>query len=127
MPALDRVKIATGHNQAASLVLFKINPWTPRIIPGIQRISMSLKVTEDGARSTELHWTPKVPNSIKVDALSKCGLTSVLYANVTIHLPSNKDRISFANYNGVAFYSEDDEFERNGSGFRILIYDLEAI
>lgn len=126
--ASDYVKIAQNHNNAAALVRFlKFDPWCPRIITGAFRVSLSLKAYEDGNRSTELRFEPKVPNSIKVDALSKCGLTSAIYANVTVRLPSNKDRSVFSNYNGIAFYAEEDEYERRGSGFRILIYDLEAI
>lgn len=125
--AREYVLIATGHNNAAGFVRFKVTPWLPRVLPGIQRLSMSRKATEDGKRSAPLFWSPKVPNAIKVDALTKCGLTSVLYANVTIRLPSNKDRTVWANYNGVAYYDESDEFERSGSGFSILVFDLTAI
>lgn len=125
--ARDYVKIASGHNQAASLARFKVDPWVGHIIPGIFRISLSLKTYEDGSRSVYLSFLPKVPNSVKTDALSRCGLTSATYANVTVHLPGNKDKSVYANYNGIAFYDESDEYERNGSGFRILIYDLTAI
>lgn len=125
--AREYTKIAAGHNQAASLARFRTDPWVPKITTGVFSIALSLKAYEDGSRSVDLIWSPKVPNSIKVDALSKCGLTSATYANVTVRLPSNKNRDSYSNYNGIAFYAEEDEYERRGSGFRILVYDLVAI
>lgn len=124
---MEYVLIATGHNQAANLARFKVDPWCPRIITGLFRISLSNVVVEDGDRSVALFWAPKVPAAIKIDALSRTGLTSAVYANVTVRLPSNKARTTYANYNGIAFHDEADEYERRGSGFQILIFDLEAI
>lgn len=123
----EYTKIAQNHNNAAGLARFDTDPWVARVNPGIFRISLSLKVYQDGDQSVELRWLPKVPNSVKTDALSKCGLTSAVYANVTIRLPSNKDRSSYANYNGIATYLQEDEYERRGSGFTILVFNLTAI
>lgn len=129
--AVDYVKIASGHNNAAGLVRFAyVDPWVARVEPGIVRINMSGTVTEDGDRSAELRFEPKVPNRVKTDALTKCGLTSgttVRSGLVTVRLPANVDRTSYANYNATATYLEDDEYERGGSGFRILVTALEAI
>jgi hypothetical protein len=126
----EEIKIATGHNNAAGFVTFLVEPWCPQIAPGPLVIGLSGVVSENGWRSAELRWHPKVPNSIKVDALNKAGLTSgatVQSVLVTVRLPSNKDRTVYANYNATAFYDESDEFERSGSGFEITLLKLEAI
>lgn len=123
----DKIKIAQGHNNAAGLAAFTLEPWLPRIIPGIYSVSLSEVVFEDANRSADLIWGPKVPNSIKVSVLSACGLTSAVYATVTARLPSNKNRTTYSNYNAVAWYDEEDEFERRGSGFRIRLLFLRGI
>lgn len=123
-------KIAAGHNNAGGLAAFLVEPWLPHIIPGPLTIGLSGVVSENGWRSAALRWGPKVPNHVKVDALSKAGLTSgatVASALVTVRLPSNKDRTSYANYNATAYYDQSDEFERKGSGFEIMLLNLEAI
>lgn len=125
--ANEYVLIATGHNNAAGFVRFKVAPWMPRIVPGVFRVSLSLTAKEDGSRSVDLIWSPKIPNAVKVDALTKCGLASTLYANVTVRLPTNKDRTVYSNFNGTAFWNEAEEYERRGSALRILIYNLVAI
>lgn len=126
----EKIKIAAGNNNAGGLAAFLVEPWMPRIVPGPLAIGLSGVVSENGWRSAELRWEPKVPNSVKVDALSKAGLTSgstVASALVTVRLPSNKNRTSYANYNATAWYDEEDEFERSGSGFVIHLIELEAI
>lgn len=123
-------KIASGHNNAGGLAAFLVEPWMPQIIPGPLTIGLSGVVSENGWRSAELRWSPKVPNSVKVDALSKAGLTTgtvVASALVTVRLPSNKDRNSYANYNATAFYDQSDEYERKGSGFKITLLNLQEI
>lgn len=123
-------KIATGHNNASNLVAFLVEPWLPQIIPGPLTIGLSGVVSENGWRSAELRWSPKVPNHVKVDALNKAGLSSgatVASALVTVRLPSNKDRTSYGNYNATAYYDQSDEFERKGSGFKITLLNLQEI
>lgn len=125
----DWIKVATGHNQAANLAAFLVEPWLPRIEPGIVRIAMSGKITEDGNKSAILRWHPKVPQSVKTDALTRCGLLSATYALVTVHLPGNRDRTTFTNWNATAFLDESaDQFRHRGwEGFEIQLLFLEAI
>jgi len=129
MMAADWIKAATGHNQAASLTVFLVEPWMPQIEPGIVRISMSKKITEDGNKSCRLLWVPKIPTSVKTDALTKLGLTSALYALVTVHLPGNRARTTFSNWNATAFYDESvDRFKFGGwEGFEVQLLFMEAI
>lgn len=126
----ERVKIAVGHNNTGGLATFLVDPWTPRLIPGIVRASMSKKISEDGNRSTELRWGPKVPNEVNVDVRTKAGLTATTISgvNVTVRLPLNTNRDTWANFNGVAFMPEEAEFQRSGwEGLLVRILFLESI
>lgn len=126
----EEIKIATGHNNAANFVTFLVEPWCPLIVPGEITIGLSGPPGEDGWRSASLRWHPKVPNHVKVDALTKAGLTSgatIRSGNVTVRLPANTDRTIYANYNAITWYNEADEFERGGSGFEISLIKLDAI
>lgn len=129
--AQEKVRIASGHNQAGSLADFLVEPLVAQIVPGRIQIGLDGAPGEDGWRSADLQWRPAVPNRVKVDALSKCGLTSgttVRSGNVTVRLPSNADRTVYANYNALAVYAEDDQTE-NGktTGFHIQLLNLTAI
>lgn len=124
----ERIKVATGHNNAAGFVQFAyFEPWLSHQIPGLFRVSMDSVIVEDGNRSAPLIFGLKVPNKVKVDALSKTGLTSATYALGTVRLPSNKDRTSYSNFNCTFFYDHTDEYERRGSGFTIQCLFLAAI
>lgn len=124
---MSHVQIADGHNNTAGYQRFLYDPWTPQLVPGIQRISMTPNFSEDGWRSVELRWLPKVPQSVVTDVLSKCGLDSAISNEVTVSLPDNKERTTFNDYNGLALYDEDSEFERSGRPLVIRIINLEAI
>lgn len=127
--AIERVKVATGHNNAAGLAEFMFDPWMPGIKPGIVRISISGEVREDGKPSAEFRWSPKVPDSVIQDARTKCGLTgTIIQAKVTVRLPTNTNRTTFANYNATAFIDGEAEYEREGwKDFVIKLLFLEAI
>lgn len=132
--AYERPKVAVGHNNAAGLVNFAsppngVDPNTPAVQDGIIHIAISGKVSEDGDRSSEFRWPTKIPSVVKLDALTKCGLShTTKSANVTVRLPSNADRTVWANYNAVAFYPADDEFLMGGwTGFSIQLLFLDAI
>jgi hypothetical protein len=129
--AQEKVRIAQGHNNAAGLADFLVEPWVSQIVPGRVLIGLDGTPGEDGWRSADLQWSPAIPNRVKVDALSKCGLTSgstVRSASVTVRLPSNTDRTIYANYNAKALYLEDDQTEDGKtSGFHIQLLNLQAI
>lgn len=125
------VQIADGHNNTAGYQRFVVDPWTPRIEPGIQRISMAPSFSEHGWRSVELRWTPKIPQRSWQDTvgsiLTACGLNNALSNEVTVSLPTNKARLTFQDYNGLALWDEQSDFEREGRELIIRIIDLEAI
>lgn len=130
----ERPKVAVGHNNAAGLVNFAspptgVDPNTPAVQHGIIHIAISGKVSEDGDRSAIWQWSPKVPSSVKLDALTKCGLSNTtISANVTVRLPSNADRTVWANYNAVAYSPTEDEYARRGwTGFVIQLLFLDPI
>lgn len=130
--AVDYVKIAQGHNNAAGLIRIPVypvfDPWVPRIIPGLFRVSLSQTIKEDGYRSANLILNPKVPYSVKAAVLAACGLSdSVLYALGTVRLPGNIDHRVYANYDCTFFYAHEDESERRGSGFYIACLFLAAL
>lgn len=129
--AQEKVRIAAGHNNAGSIADFLVEPWVVQIEPGPIVMGLSGVPSENGWRVSNLVWAPAIPNRVKVDALSKCGLTSgatIRSANVTVRLPSNTDRTVYANYNALAVYAEDDRTE-NGktTGFHIQLLNLTAI
>lgn len=124
---MSYVQIADGHDNTAGYARFLVDPWTPIVQPGIQRVSMSLSVSEDGARSTVLRWLPKVPQSVVDDVMSKCGLTSALTNEVTIYLPTNKDRDTWVDYNALAYWDENSEWERKGRPLEVQILFLETV
>lgn len=124
----EQIKVATGHNNAAGFTTFLVEPWLPHIIPGIVTVALSQVVFKDGNASADLIWGPKVTNAVKVDALSKCGLSSATYALVTVRLRSNRNRATYSNYNATAYYPEEDDFERRGAtGFLIRLLFLTGI
>lgn len=134
MVAFERPKVAAGHNNAAGLANFAsipngVDPSTKTLLDGIIHISVSGKVVEDGDRSAIWSWEGKIPSVVKLDALTKCGLSNTTKsALVTARLPSNADRTVWANYNCTAFYPADDEFHMGGwTGFEIRLLFLDAI
>lgn len=134
MVVYERPKVAAGHNNAAGLANFAsppsgVDPSTKVVLDGIIHISVSGKVNEDGDRSAVWVWDGKIPSAVKLDALTKCGLSNTTKsANVTARLPSNADRTVWANYNAVAFYPAEDEFHMGGwTGFEIRLLFLDAI
>lgn len=128
---VEVIKIADGHGNTAGLTAFgTMEPWMPNIDPGIRRVAMSKAIYEDGQRSAELRWDPKVPNSVVAAARTLAGLDGGAIANeVTVRLPSNEDRTEWANYNATAYVPEESqEFERKGwRGFVIQLLFLEVI
>lgn len=125
----EEVKVAAGHNNAAGLTAFTLEPHTPVIRPAVRYIKGDLTIGNKGKLSTQLEWVPKVPQSIKTNVLSVCGLTgSTFSALATIRLPSNANRATWANYNCTLVRPDDDEFVRLGwTGFIIQVLFLEAI
>lgn len=127
----DQTKVATGHNNTAGYVTFTMaeSPWIARINFGIIRLAMSEIALEDGDRWAEFRWLPKVPDSINQSVRSKFGLTGyTLSANVTVHLPTNAARSTFADFNGLAVLDNSAEYERKGwSGLVIAVLFLDAI
>lgn len=127
--AIERVKVATGHNNAVGFVEFLVDPWTANILPGIVRFSLSLVVKRDGLRSAELRWVPKVPDWVNQDVRAKCGLTgTTISALVTARLPDNANRATFSNFNATAYLPGEAEYERKGwSGLVVQLLFLEPI
>lgn len=124
----DRVLIADGHNNQAGYAAFAVDPWVPAITPGIRRLSVSGLISEDGHKSAELRWMPKVPNSVVADARTKAGLTGGAIMNeVTVYLPTNEDRTTWEDFNATAYAPEEDEYERGGwQPFLIRLLFLEV-
>lgn len=124
----EYTKVATGHSNTAGLTRFLVDPWVSVIEPGLIRIAMSGKASEHGSKRCPLRWSPKIPDSVKQNALTRCGLTNATYALVTVRLPSNHNRSSFANWNATAFVSDEGQFERGGwTGFEITLIFMEAL
>lgn len=111
----NRIKIATGYDNTAGYQYFTVDPWMPRLAPGIRRVSLSMKVSEDGYKSFVLHWEPKVPDSVNQDVRTKTGLTAgVVGAAVTIYLPTNENRNTWDDYNAYVTMPDEAEYERRG-------------
>lgn len=126
---IERVKVATGHNNAAGLANFLLDPWFSGIDNGIVRFSLALSVKQDGLRSAAFQCAPKWPDSYIQDVRTKCGLTGlIISAPVTVRLPGNNDRAVFSNFNATAHIPSPGEYERLGwSGFIVQLLFLEAI
>lgn len=129
MVSYEVVKVAAGHNNAAGLTAFTLAPHTPVINPAARYITGGLTIAQKGYRSSRLEWVPKVPQSIKTNVLSVCGLTGDTFsALATIRLPTNADRSTWANFNCTLVRPDDDEFERSGwKDFIIQVLFLDAI
>lgn len=129
MVSYEVVKVAAGHNNAAGLTAFTLAPHTPAIYPAVRYITGGLILAQKGYRSSQLEWVPKVPQSVKTDVLTKCGLTADTFsALATIRLPTNANRETWANFNCTLVRPDDDEFERSGwKGFIIQVLFLDAL
>lgn len=127
---MNYVQIADGHDNMAGYQRFLTDPWTPQLVPGIQRISLAGVPSEDGFYTTELRWLPKVPQSVVSDVLTKCGLSAAALSNeVTLYLPTNEDRSTWDDFNATVWWSNkaDSEFERSGRPLIIGVLALETI
>lgn len=117
--------VASGHNQTA-LARLDPQPHTDGLqYPEV--IFAPSAVYEDGEPFVRLRF--KSPSPVQLAGIySALGLTSAKYANVTISLPSNVQRTTWADYNGQAIKPNVSPWDVLRYGWvEIIVRQLEAV
>lgn len=101
--AIERIKIASGHNNAAGYAVLQPQPRFEGLVYPRERVAADGSWARDGALMGELIW-PNALEDLDLDTiLDNAGLTGITIASalVTVRLP-DRTWTSWADYNAVA-------------------------
>jgi len=117
--------VAVGHDQT-TLQRMEPQPWTDGLQYPEEVYSPS-DVYEAGEAFVVLRFN--APDGVTLDALyAAFGLTSSKTANVTISLPTNRARSTWADYNGQAIKAQRDTWQNPRYGqVEITVRQLELV